>query len=840
MKQKRSHRVISLLAGICLLLTLLPTAALAENEITISGGLNLTSVSQDTTYKTADGGTAEWVYEQKTLTLSGTGTITGNSGQKGITLPGDSKVVVETGADWTVIGAIAQAGIFSGGKLTVEVLQGGRLTATGGDEVAGLSGFGIDGSGIDLQNDGEIFAFGGKNDSGFHGGGIRSYDPGLTITGTGALRCKGGIFGIEVMREKKGGAGSLKIEGGTVLALAMDSAGDGIYTHGGTVSVAESASLTGVGKEEGIYSAISGGGEWYNITAAIVDEDKSGGLDLENVDDTTFYANVGGGTALWTPCTDANSYQNPNQLTLTDVHITGGSENIRLPKGYSEIRLSGENTLTGAPYGIFAQYNNGEQASRFDFYGDGSLTADSSQEAVHAYDSSAQGVGSNVYLHGSDADGVVLVAKAGADAGSAMGLDGTAVTEGYGVAYLPLGMKYFHMAYVTPGDNEYVLTVERGMGGGVYKAGDKITLASTLPADDFRCWADVSTYAPLAGVTFLSGTSAMSDAVEFEMPARNLFLQAMDSEYTPPSTGSSSGPSTYTVVYKGNYEGAPKDVRDSGHRAGAEVTAKPASTFAAPEGKAFAGWAESADGKAVYQAGDKFKMPAKTLNLYAVWRDAVPGLNKTDHIAYIQGYADGTVRPMGDITREEVAMIFYRLLDEPTRARYETDQHSYPDVAAGRWSNTAIATLTNADILRGYEDGTFRPEGRITRAEFAAVAARFDSEAYSGDDLFRDIAPHWARNEINRAANKGWVRGDGDGRFRPEDPITRAEAVTLVNRVLERAPETAADLLDGMKTFTDNMDTASWYYLALQEAANGHDYVRKADHIHETWTALTV
>ena len=214
-----------------------------------------------------------------------------------------------------------------------------------------------------------------------------------------------------------------------------------------------------------------------------------------------------------------------------------------------------------------------------------------------------------------------------------------------------------------------------------------------------------------------------------------------------------------------------------------------------------------------------------------------PVLNKADHASYLTGYEDGTVRPNNIITREEATMIFYRLLDAESRAKFETSACTFADVAASRWSRTAIATMSNAGIITGRTSEKFDPTAPITRAEFAVIAARFDALTYSGEDMFPDIAGHWAAAYINQAANRGWIKGD-NGMFRPEDSITRAEAVTMINRILDRQPETAADLADGMVTFTDNADTSAWYYLAIQEAANGHTYTRKADGVHETWTGL--
>ena len=206
-----------------------------------------------------------------------------------------------------------------------------------------------------------------------------------------------------------------------------------------------------------------------------------------------------------------------------------------------------------------------------------------------------------------------------------------------------------------------------------------------------------------------------------------------------------------------------------------------------------------------------------------------------EHIAYVGGYPDGTVQPEANITRAEVAMIFYRLLTDDARAKYASDASTFTDVADGAWYTTAIATLTNAGILDGYTDGTFRPDAPITRAEFAAIAARFDHSEISSAASFTDVHGHWAEALIGRASALGWVNGYSDGTFRPDVAITRAEAMTLINRVLNRDTLTADSLLDGMMTWPDNAQSA-WYYLAVQEATNGHDCEMK-DGV-EVWTEL--
>ena len=158
-------------------------------------------------------------------------------------------------------------------------------------------------------------------------------------------------------------------------------------------------------------------------------------------------------------------------------------------------------------------------------------------------------------------------------------------------------------------------------------------------------------------------------------------------------------------------------------------------------------------------------------------------------------------------------------------------------MASDAWYATAVATMQAMGIVEGRSPSAFDPEAPITRGEFAAIAARFDSAPYDGADRFTDIGGHWAAEYINQAAVKGWVEGQPDGSFAPDRSISRAEAMTLVNRVLGRLPETADDLLDGMITWPDNPPDA-WYYLAVQEATNSHDYERKADTVHETWTGL--
>lgn len=212
-------------------------------------------------------------------------------------------------------------------------------------------------------------------------------------------------------------------------------------------------------------------------------------------------------------------------------------------------------------------------------------------------------------------------------------------------------------------------------------------------------------------------------------------------------------------------------------------------------------------------------------------------LNKTDHFAYVIGYPDGTVHPNGQITRAEVATIFFRLLRDEVRDGAFTTSNTYSDVAYGKWYNNPISTMSALGIITGYPDGTFKPNKPITRAEFAAIAARFDETQSGKSATFSDVIGHWAAKEIGIAYYNDWIKGYPDGTFKPDQNITRAEAMTLINRVLERKPESPADLLTNMNKWTDNLDTSKWYYLDVQEATNSHGYTRKTFN-YELWRQM--
>ena len=294
--------------------------------------------------------------------------------------------------------------------------------------------------------------------------------------------------------------------------------------------------------------------------------------------------------------------------------------------------------------------------------------------------------------------------------------------------------------------------------------------------------------------------------------------------------GSSSGHSTrFTLHYESNGGTVYKDERYS---SGTKVTLDKTPIR---ESYTFTGW--YAD-KALTDKITNVKMTGNK-TVYAGWTATnVPDmLNGDDHYAYVVGYSDGTVRPNANISRAEVATIFFRLLKEEVRDGNLTAENTFADVTDGQWHNKAISTMAKLGVVKGRNAEAFDPDAPITRAEFATICARFDKTQISTSSNFTDISGHWAEKYIERAAALGWIAGYSDGTFRPGNYITRAEAMTMINRVLCRVPETESDLLPGMITWPDNQP-GTWYYLAVQEATNSHDYDRK-DAIHEKWTALT-
>ncbi len=294
------------------------------------------------------------------------------------------------------------------------------------------------------------------------------------------------------------------------------------------------------------------------------------------------------------------------------------------------------------------------------------------------------------------------------------------------------------------------------------------------------------------------------------------------------STGSSND---LTVTYHWN-DSRESDVYLTQSVSSGATATQP--TNPALAGHTFGGWYLDTDCTDVYDFDDKV---TENLHLYAMWTQ----IFSEAHYAYLIGYPDNTVRPEGNITRAEVATIFFRLISDSYREQIWQQSNPFGDVALTDWNNNAVSTMYNAGIINGYPTGDFAPNASITRAEFAAIAARFSDASYTGSDLFPDISGSWAKDYINIAANLGWIEGYQDGTFRPDAYITRAEVATLVDRVTGRHLEDKSVLLTGMVTFPDNMDQTVWYYLDIQEAINSHQYTRtEAGNTNsaETWSVL--
>ena len=325
------------------------------------------------------------------------------------------------------------------------------------------------------------------------------------------------------------------------------------------------------------------------------------------------------------------------------------------------------------------------------------------------------------------------------------------------------------------------------------------------------------------GYTFAGWNKTIPSA----MPAENMTITALwrsntpdkdkDDDYTlkyVTSGGKVISSETKSRSWVKDYEDLPTPTR-SGYR--------------------FEGWYY--DTRLTDKVTDDVKVNKTVVTLYARWSSSeTPGiLNDEDHFAYVQGYSDGNVHPYGLISRAETTTIFFRLLTDEVRDDNLLTSNTYTDVTNDYWANTAISTMTGLGIVQGRSATTFDPKAPITRAQFAAICARFDTGVSSGSRTFSDISGHWAEKYIERAAELGWIQGFADGTFRPDTYITRAQAMTMINRVLNRTPEDEEDLLEGMKVWPD-CNPGDWFYLAVQEATNSHDYKDRGG---EVWTKLT-
>ena len=299
------------------------------------------------------------------------------------------------------------------------------------------------------------------------------------------------------------------------------------------------------------------------------------------------------------------------------------------------------------------------------------------------------------------------------------------------------------------------------------------------------------------------------------------------------SSGGGGGSTTYTLSYVTNGGKAiPSESKNNSW-----VKAYKDLPIPTRVGYRFDAW--YTDAKLTKEVTGDVKVNSRQVTLYAGWTaSTVPEmLNGDDHYSYIKGYTDGMIHPNTPVTRAQVATILFRLLDEDLREKYLTETNTFRDVNADHWANTAVSTMAKMGVFRGRTLTRFDPDAPITRGEFAAVCARLDKTQVQVTNSFTDLNGYWAKQEILRAAALGWVQGYEDGSYRPNARITRAQVITMINRVLCRMPEKSADLLSGMTTWKDCTES-DWFYLAVQEATNSHDFQRKPNSIYERWAAL--
>lgn len=292
------------------------------------------------------------------------------------------------------------------------------------------------------------------------------------------------------------------------------------------------------------------------------------------------------------------------------------------------------------------------------------------------------------------------------------------------------------------------------------------------------------------------------------------------------SSGGGGGTTYYTLSYDSN---GGTEYKDERYRRNTVVELDKEPTR---KGYTFTGW--YADRKLTDEITSIKMTGNKTV--YAGWRhDYAPdGLNSEDHVAYVAGYPDGTVRPDSPVTRAETATMLYRLLTDARRNEIDTEVNSFNDVSSTDWFVRMVSTMANGGYLDGYPDGTFGGNRPITRAEFVTMLVRFiglENRACSFPDVSRD---HWAYEFIATATNAGWIAGYTDGTFGPDRTITRAEAMTILNSVLNRGVNEKSELLN-FKVWPDNPESA-WYYYEIIEASNAHEYTGSRPS--EDWTRI--
>jgi len=311
--------------------------------------------------------------------------------------------------------------------------------------------------------------------------------------------------------------------------------------------------------------------------------------------------------------------------------------------------------------------------------------------------------------------------------------------------------------------------------------------------------------------------------------------------------GGPSTPKTYTLNYVTN--GGTDVVKDNKETFNAGTKVDLTSKISTKEGFTLKWYSDKElkneikeitmdNDKTVYAGWEKTEVNPDPIGPKPGQNITPPGFISDNHMKYITGYEDGTVRPNRNVSRAEVATMIYNLLKDDLKAEIHATTNDFSDVPENKWYNEFVSSMAKGGYIVGYPDGTFGGDRNITRAEFVTILVKFLDAPISGTINFSDVSTtHWAYSYIVTAVNAGWISGYEDGTYKPNREISRAEAISILNRVLNRNPETIDDILDGFEKFSDNMDSSKWYYLDIIEATNAHDYVRK-DNGYEKWEAL--
>ena len=444
---------------------------------------------------------------------------------------------------------------------------------------------------------------------------------------------------------------------------------------------------------------------------------------------------------------------------------------------------------------------------------------------IHSEDKTVEGteIGTQLVCYTTDADGDTAAAKADADG---IFVPSWKMPEGLVIGQSKAAGKMDWMTYVPSIKIQYQWVSTDNPSDVTPPADDYIRTGTAYTAKAQEATHENYTFAgwftdAACTLSYTDGTVLNTDTTLYGK---------WDKIATPPSSGGGShGTKYYILHYESN--GGTK-YEDEKYKKNTVVILD---KIPKRVGYIFTGWYADQE---LTDKITKIKMTSDK-TVYAGWKatDVPETLNSDNHFAYIVGYEDGTVRPNANISRAEVAAIFFRLLKDDVRDDNLTANSVFTDVAFGKWYNKSISTMAKIGIVKGRTANTFAPNAPITRAEFAAICSRFDRSNVEIKSDFNDISGHWAENEIRRAASLGWIQGYTDGSFKPDQNITRAEAASMINRMLHRLPETVEDLLDGMVQWQDN-NPSDWYYINMQEATNSHDFKQKGE-INEYWTKLT-